>query len=85
MVLAHKRLEGGKFVWPQVQDGVMRPLVAASSDCRVVDIVRPDGSLVRRAGLAAGPAGARAAPAGGGMIVGICRKLLFLLARNGVS
>jgi|AntAceMinimDraft_1070359.scaffolds.fasta_scaffold90266_2 transposase len=24
MVLAHKRLEGGKFVWPQVQDGVMR-------------------------------------------------------------
>ena len=24
MVLAHKRLEGGKFVWPQVQDGEMR-------------------------------------------------------------
>src|SRR5690606_40487324 len=24
MVLAHKRLEGGKFVWPQVRDGVMR-------------------------------------------------------------
>jgi transposase len=24
MVLVHKRLEGGKFVWPQVQDGVMR-------------------------------------------------------------
>jgi transposase len=23
-VLVHKRLEGGKFVWPQVQDGVMR-------------------------------------------------------------
>ena len=24
MVLVHKRLEGAKFVWPQVQDGVMR-------------------------------------------------------------
>jgi transposase len=24
MVLVHKRLENGKFVWPQVQDGVMR-------------------------------------------------------------
>lgn len=24
MVLVHKRLEGDKFVWPQVQDGVMR-------------------------------------------------------------
>jgi len=24
MVLVHKRLEGGKFVWPQVQDGVTR-------------------------------------------------------------
>jgi transposase len=24
MVLVHKRLEDGKFVWPQVQDGVMR-------------------------------------------------------------
>ena len=24
MVLVHKRLEGGKFVWPQVQDGVMK-------------------------------------------------------------
>jgi len=24
MVLVHKRLEGGKFVWPQMQDGVMR-------------------------------------------------------------
>jgi len=24
MVLLHKRLEDGKFVWPQVQDGVMR-------------------------------------------------------------
>jgi transposase len=24
LVLVHKRLEGGKFVWPQVRDGVMR-------------------------------------------------------------
>ena len=24
MVLVHKRLEGGGFVWPQVQDGVIR-------------------------------------------------------------
>lgn len=24
MVLVHKRLEGGKFIWPQVRDGVMR-------------------------------------------------------------
>lgn len=24
MVLVHKRLEGGKFVWPQVRDGVMQ-------------------------------------------------------------
>ena len=24
MVLVHKRLECGKFVWPQAQDGVMR-------------------------------------------------------------
>ena len=24
LVLVHKRLEGGTFVWPQVQDGVMR-------------------------------------------------------------
>ena len=24
MVLVHKRLEGGKFFWPQVRDGVMR-------------------------------------------------------------
>ena len=24
MVLVHKRLEDGSFVWPQVQDGVMR-------------------------------------------------------------
>ena len=24
MVLVHKRLEGGKFVWPQMRDGVMR-------------------------------------------------------------
>ncbi|MGK2852786.1 MAG: IS66 family insertion sequence element accessory protein TnpB [Microbacteriaceae bacterium] len=24
LVLVHKRLEGGRFVWPQVRDGVMR-------------------------------------------------------------
>ena len=24
LVLVHKRLEGGKFVWPRSQDGVMR-------------------------------------------------------------
>jgi transposase len=24
MVLVHKRLEGGTFVWPQIRDGVMR-------------------------------------------------------------
>jgi transposase len=24
LVLIHKRLEGGKFVWPQVRDGVIR-------------------------------------------------------------
>lgn len=24
MVLVHKRLESGKFVWPQVRDGVIR-------------------------------------------------------------
>jgi transposase len=24
MMLVHKRLEGSKFVWPQVRDGVMR-------------------------------------------------------------
>jgi transposase len=23
-VLIHKRLEGGKFVWPQIRNGVMR-------------------------------------------------------------
>jgi transposase len=26
LVLVHKRLEGGKFVWPQVRDGVMQML-----------------------------------------------------------
>lgn len=31
MVLVHKRLEGGKFVWPQVQGGVMRMSSARSS------------------------------------------------------
>src|SRR3546814_7215418 len=34
LVLVHKRLEGGKFVWPGVRDGVMRmsPAQAARSE-----------------------------------------------------
>ena len=41
MVLVHKRLEGGKFVWPQVRDGVMRlsPAQFAGLDWR---LVRPE-------------------------------------------
>jgi len=31
MVLVHKRLEGGKFVWPQVHDGVMKMSAAQLS------------------------------------------------------
>jgi transposase len=31
MVLVHKRLEGGKFVWPRAQDGVMKISPAAFS------------------------------------------------------
>ena len=71
MVLVHKRLEGGKFVWPQMQDGVMRMSSAQLA------------ALFEGTGLAPGPAGARAAPAGGGVIAGRRRKLLFLLARTG--
>ena len=36
LVLAHKRLEGGKFVWPGIRDGVMRlspAQFAALFDC----------------------------------------------------
>ena len=54
MVLVHKRLEDGKFVWPQVRGDA--------------DVAGAAGGAVRRAGLAAGPAGACAASAGGGMI-----------------
>lgn len=45
MVLVHKRLEGAKFVWPQVRDGVMKMSPAQLSalfeglDWR---LVRPD-------------------------------------------
>jgi transposase len=45
MVLVHKRLEGGRFVWPQVRDGVMRMSSAQLAalleglDCR---LVRPE-------------------------------------------
>jgi hypothetical protein len=77
MVLVHKRLEDGKFVWSRMQDGVMRPLVAASSDCRVVDLLRAAGGLVLGAGLAVRSAGARAAPAGSRLIAGSFGKLLF--------
>ncbi|MFZ2159191.1 MAG: IS66 family insertion sequence element accessory protein TnpB [Bradyrhizobium sp.] len=31
LVLVHKRLEGCKFVWPQVRDGVMRISVGSGS------------------------------------------------------
>ena len=51
LVLVHKRLEGGKFVWPQV---------AGRGDADVAGAVR---GVVRRAGLAAGPPGAGAASA----------------------
>lgn len=33
LVLIHKRLEGGKFVWPQVRDGVMRLSAAQFAAC----------------------------------------------------
>ncbi|AMY72339.1 transposase, IS66 Orf2 like protein (plasmid) [Frigidibacter mobilis] len=54
MVLVHKRLEDARFVWPQVQGGVMRMSSAQLAACS-------------RAGLAAGPVGTRAASAGGWM------------------
>jgi transposase len=51
LVLVHKRLEGCKFVWPTIADGVMRmsPAMFAAS------------------GLEVGPPGGSAAPAGGGI------------------
>ncbi|WP_271552962.1 IS66 family insertion sequence element accessory protein TnpB [Bradyrhizobium sp. CCBAU 45394] len=55
LVLVHKRLEGCKFVWPTIADGVM-PDVAG--DVR---------GLVRGAGLEVGPSGRSTAAAGGGI------------------
>ena len=45
MVLVHKRLEGSKFVWPQVRDGVMRmSSVQIAALCEGADwrLVRPE-------------------------------------------
>ncbi len=53
MVLVYKRLEGAKFVWPRVQDGVMKmspaqfPALFEGLDWR---LVRPE--RVRRPELA---------------------------------
>ena len=72
MGLVHKRLEGRNFVWPQVRDGVMRispAQMAALFEGLDWRLVRPE----------------RAAPAGGGTIAWGRWKLLFLLARTGVS
>ena len=53
LVLVHKRLEGCKFVWPTIADGVMR------------DIAGDVRGLVRGSGLEVGPPGGSAASAGG--------------------
>src|SRR3546814_17382740 len=56
LVLVHKRLEGGKFVWPGVRDGVMRmsPAQAAALfeglDWRLVRPERGRRSEERRVG-----------------------------------
>jgi transposase len=45
MVLVHKRLEGAKFVWPQVRDGVMKMSPAQfAALCEGLDwrLVRPE-------------------------------------------
>src|SRR3546814_21100739 len=45
LVLVHKRLEGGKFVWPGVRDGVMRMSPAqAAAQFEGLDwrLVRPE-------------------------------------------
>jgi transposase len=45
IVLVHKRLEGGKFVWPRVRDGVMRMSSAQlAALCEGLDwrLVRPE-------------------------------------------
>ena len=67
MVLVHKRLEGGKFVWPQVQDG----------DAPVIGAVR---GAFRGARLAAGAPGAGAAPAARRMTAKGCLRHRFGLA-----
>jgi transposase len=53
LVLVHKRLEGCRFVWPQVRDGVMRispAMLAALFEGLDWRLVRPEG--VRRPQLA---------------------------------
>ncbi|TIM22848.1 MAG: IS66 family insertion sequence element accessory protein TnpB [Mesorhizobium sp.] len=47
LVLVHKRLEGSKFVWPQVRDGVMRmspAMFAALFEGLDWRLVRPEGA-----------------------------------------
>ena len=47
LVLVHKRLEGCKFVWPQLRDGVMRispAMFAALFEGLDWRLVRPEGS-----------------------------------------
>ena len=47
LVLVHKRLEGSKFVWPQVRNGVMRmspAMFAALFEGLDWRLVRPEGS-----------------------------------------
>lgn len=47
LVLVHKRLEGSRFVWPQVRDGVMRmspAQFAALFEGLDWRLVRPEGS-----------------------------------------
>ena len=55
IVLVHKRLEGAKFVWPAVRDGVNG------------DVSRAVLGAVRRAGLAACAARSHAATGAGGI------------------
>jgi transposase len=53
LVLVHKRLEGSKFVWPQIRDGVMRmspAMFAALFEGLDWRLVRPE--RVRRPQLA---------------------------------
>jgi transposase len=47
LVLVHKRLEGSKFVWPQVRDGVMQmspAMFAALFEGLDWRLVRPEGT-----------------------------------------